>query len=148
MSIRFEHAIEVPASPETAFAMLDDVSQSSRWLARCAGIETLSGGPNAVGTKLRYRYHEGGRVKTMDGEITARAPNERLTYCYTDQIMDVVHDFHLTKTAHGTSVTHAIELTPKTFTTRLLTPLIRRALPKQTVRDLECLRRLLTGDER
>lgn len=93
MAIHFEHGIEVPQPPERVFALLDDLSQTPKWLARCTGIEKVTPGENAVGTRLRYSYNEGGRSGIMEGEITARVSNERLTYHYQDAMMAGVVDF-------------------------------------------------------
>ncbi|MGZ3421550.1 MAG: SRPBCC family protein [Polyangiales bacterium] len=143
MAIRFEHTIQVPVSTEKVFAVLDDVAQTPKWLARCTGIEKTTRGENAVGTKLRYSYKDGGRSGVMDGEITTRKPGERLTFHYLDGMMDVTVDFRMEKSGAATSLTHAIEITPKTFMAKLFSPLIRRALPKQTITAMETLRGLL-----
>jgi hypothetical protein len=143
MSIHFEHGIDVGKSPEEAFAVLDDVSKTPKWLARCTGIEKLSPGPNAVGTKLRYSYKEGGRTGVMDGEITTRAPNERLTFHYADKMMEVTVDFRISKASGGARLVHAIDITPRTFMAKLFSPLIRRQLPKQTITAMETLKALL-----
>jgi uncharacterized protein YndB with AHSA1/START domain len=140
MAIHFEHTLDVATAPDKTFAYLDDLAQTPKWLARCTGIEKLTPGPNEVGTKLKYSYKEGRRVGTMDGEITARAPNERLTYRYDDKMMRVVVDFRVVKGDTGTRLTHAIDITPKTFFAKLFSPLIRRQLPKQTVTAMETLR--------
>ena len=145
MSIRFEHAVEVTRPPDRVFAVLDDFAQTPRWLARCTGIEKLTPGPNAVGTKLRYGFKEGGRTGMMDGEITARTPDERLVCRYVDGMMEVVVDFRVAKTAEGTHLVHVIDITPKTFFAKLLSPLIRRQLPTQTITAMDTLRTLLEG---
>src|SRR5438477_10262015 len=142
MPIHYEHSVDVAREPQRAFAVLDDVSQTPKWLARCTGIEKLTPGPNAVGTKLRYSFKEGGRSGVMDGEIVARTPNERLTMKYADKMMDVTVDFRMAKSGSGTRLTHAIEITPKTFMAKLFSPLIKRQLPKQTVTAMETLRGL------
>ena len=146
MSIQFEHAIELPQSPERVFALLDDLPQTPKWLARCVALEKLAPGENMVGQKLRYTYREGGRTATMEGEITARVPNERLTCGYQDAMMDVVVDFRVSRAGVGTSLTHVITITPKTFMARLFSSLIRKQLPNQTVTAMETLRVLLATD--
>lgn len=143
MSIHFEHAIDVACPPAKAFSVLDDVSQTPQWLARCTGIEKLTPGENRVGTKLRYSYREGGRVGVMEGETTARKHDERLTFRYDDKMMGVTVDFRVAKTAGGTRLVHAIDITPKTFMARMMSPLIRRMMPKQTITAMETLRALL-----
>lgn len=145
MSIRFEHAIDVARGPEQIFALLDDLSQTPRWVSRCTGIEKLSPGPNTVGTKVRYAYREGGRTGTMDGEIKARTPNERLTVGYSDKMMEVVVDFHMTRKDGGARLVHTIDIKPKSLMAKLFAPLVRRQLPEQTIKAMETLRGLVEG---
>ena len=145
MSIRFEHAIEVARGPEQIFAILDDLSQTPRWVSRCTGIEKLSPGPNTVGTKVRYAYREGGRTGTMDGEIKARTPNERLTVGYSDKMMEVVVDFQMTRKDGGARLVHTIDIKPKSLMAKLFAPLVRRQLPEQTIKAMETLRGLVEG---
>ena len=145
MSIRFEHAIDVARGPEQIFAILDDLSQTPRWVSRCTGIEKLSPGPNTVGTKVRYAYREGGRTGTMDGTITARTPNQRLTVGYADKMMEVVVDFQMTRQDGGARLVHRIDIKPKSLMAKLFAPLVRRQLPQQTIAAMESLRGLVEG---
>jgi carbon monoxide dehydrogenase subunit G len=144
MSIQFAHTIEVSQPPMRVFAVLDDFSQTPKWLSRCTGIEALTPGPKAAGTKLRYGYKEGGRTGTMEGEIAARAENERLTMRYGDKMMNVSVDFHMVPSGAGTKLTHTIDITPRSFIGKLFSPMIRKQLPKQTVTAMESLRDLLS----
>jgi uncharacterized protein YndB with AHSA1/START domain len=143
MAIRFEHTVTIARPPARVFALLDDLSQTPRWLSRCTGIEKLDGGDNRVGMRLRYSYKEGGRSGTMDGEITTRTPDEHLTYQYRDRMMEVVVDFKMGAAEAGTELTHAFEITPKTFLAKLMSPLIRRQLPKQTLTAMATLKGLV-----
>lgn len=144
MSIRFAHSIDLPQTPAQVFAVLDDLAQTPRWLERCTGIEKLTPGDNAVGTRLRYGYREGGRSGTMDGEITARTPGDHLCFRYADRMMEVIVDFRVVPTGPGARLTHTIDITPLTFAAKLFAPLIRRQLPKQTVAAMDGLRALLS----
>jgi hypothetical protein len=143
MSIHFSHTIDVGHEPRKVFAVLDDLAMTPKWLERCTAIEKISPGPNAVGTKLRYSYREGGRSGTMDGEIVARIADERLTFRYGDKMMDVAVDFHVTNAAAGARLTHTIDITPKNVLAKVFAPFIRRGLPRQTISAMERLRTLL-----
>jgi uncharacterized protein YndB with AHSA1/START domain len=145
MSIHFSHTLDVAHAPEKVFALLDDLGRTPEWLERCTGIERLSAGPNEVGSKLRYAYRDGVRSGTMDGEIVTRIAGERLAFRYGDEMMLVAVDFHVTSAAQGARLTHTIDITPKTFFAKLVSPFIRRGLPKQTIAALEKLRTLLDG---
>jgi len=141
--IRCEHSVDVKASPERAFALLDDLSQTPKWLGPCTAIERLSPGPNAVGDKLKYSYKQGGRTGTMDGEILARTPNEKLIVRYFDKMMEVLVDFKVSPISSGSRLTHVITITPQTFMAKLMSPFIRMALPKQTRQAMESLKGML-----
>jgi uncharacterized protein YndB with AHSA1/START domain len=143
MPIHFEHTIEVPQSPAQVFGALNDVTLTPKWLARCTGIEVLTPGPLAVGSKLRYSYRDGGRSGKMDGELIEQVKGQKLSYHYEDRMMSVGVHFSMQPAGSGTRLTHAIDIAPKTFMARLISPLIRRGLPKQTITAMESLRRLL-----
>jgi uncharacterized protein YndB with AHSA1/START domain len=145
MAIHFEHTIEVPQPPGQVFETLDDLSLTPKWLARCTGLEVLTPGPMNVGTRLRYSYKDGGRSGTMEGEIAERVPDRKLLYRYEDKMMRVAVQFSMEPSGSGTRLTHAIDITPKTFMAKLVSPLIRKQLPRQTIAAMESLRGLLAS---
>src|SRR5687767_14225683 len=145
MAVHFEYSIEVPQSPEQAFALFDDLPRTSEWLAPCTALEKLTPGENKVGDKLKYAYKEGGRTGEMEGEITARIPNEKLTCRYWDKMFEVVVDSRVAKTPTGSKLTNSIEMTPKNFIFKLMAPLLRKQLAKQTINAMESLRDILAA---
>lgn len=147
MAIVFEHGIDLPQPAAQVFAVLDDFSQLPKWLKPCEGLAKLGSGPNAAGDKLRYAYVQGGRHGVMDGMILAREENQRLTCKYYDRLFTVVVDFRLGDGGNGgTHLIHHIEITPNSFMAKLMSPLIRGSLPKQTIDSMEALRRLLAAE--
>ena len=79
----------------------------------------------------------------MDGEITARSPGRKLTYQFDDKMFQVVIDFNLAPTSAGAKMTHIITITPKTFIGKLMSPLIRLGVPKQTKDAMQALKAIL-----
>ena len=75
MGIRFEHADTIRTTPELAFAAIDDLLLTAKWVPPCVSLEKVGPGPNAPGDKLRYVYTQGGRQGEMAGEIRARPEN-------------------------------------------------------------------------
>ena len=144
MAMRCEQIIDIPQSPSVVFALLDDVTQTPKWLAPCVGIEVKTPGPMQEGTKLIYTYREGTGSKSMDGHITDRAVNEKLAYRYDDKAMGLTLSFVLHPTGTGTLLKHVIEVTPKTTMSKLFLPAIRLLLPKQTKTAMKALRDLLS----
>jgi hypothetical protein len=129
---RFSHTLSVSAPPAVVFGIIEDFTKTPLWLSRCTGIDKLSGGPNDVGTPLRYHYDDGRRSGTMDGQVIAREPDRHFAMKFTDKLMDVTVDFVAASDGVGTTLTHSIDIATKGFG-KLFTPLIRRDLPKQTM---------------
>lgn len=140
---RHAQTATVQASPATVFAILDDVSRAPEWLARCTRLDNLSGGPTAVGSRLKYFYKEGGRTGEMDGEVVARQQDRKLTNRFTDKIMDVTVDFDVVPgvSPDQTTLTHTITITPRGLG-RIFSPLIGRQLPGQTRGAITALKAL------
>jgi hypothetical protein len=143
MPIRCQHTETVRTTPDRAFAVIDDLPMTAKWLPPCVSLEKLGPGPNAPGDKLRYRYKQGGKVNEMAGEILARTPPERLHCRYFDNAFEVSVDLRVSGSPDGVIMTHMIEIVPKSFVMRLLSPLIRLGLNKQTREAAANLKKLL-----
>jgi carbon monoxide dehydrogenase subunit G len=143
MRICYEHQETVGTTPERAFAAIDDLSLTSRWLPPCVSLEKIGDGPNAAGDKLRYVFTQGGRQSEMEGEIIARQPGQRLYCKYFDRMFEVSVDLRVAAAPGGTLTTHIIQITPLTFLGKLMSPLIRLGLDKQTRTAAANLKKLL-----
>jgi hypothetical protein len=132
MPIRYQHVETVATSPERAFAAIDDLPLTAKWLPPCVSLSKIGDGPNAPGDKLRYVYRQGGRQAEMEGEILERIPGQRLHCLYTDRAVDVSVDLRVAAAPGGAVTTHIIEITPKLLLMKLMSPLIRLGLRKQT----------------
>jgi hypothetical protein len=143
MPIRYEHTETVRTTPERAFAAIDDLPLTAKWLPPCVSLEKVGTGANSPGDKLRYVFKQGGKTSEMDGEIIARTPGQRLYCKYFDRMFEVAVDLRVAGTADGALMTHIIEITPKTFFGKLMSPLIRIGLGKQTREAAANLKKLL-----
>jgi hypothetical protein len=132
MPIRYEHSNAVRTTPQRAFAVIDDLPLTAKWLPPCVSLEKIGAGPNAPGDQLRYVFRQGGRQSEMAGEILERTPGERLHCNYWDNTFAVSVDLRVAAAADGALITHIIEITPKRFFAKLMSPLIRMGLGKQT----------------
>jgi len=143
MPIRYEHVEPVATTPESAFAAIDDLPLTAKWLPPCVSLTKIGDGPNAPGDRLRYVFTQGGRQSEMDGEILARVPGERLFCRYSDSAFDVSVDLRVAPASGGALTTHIIEIAPKTLLGKLMSPLIRLGLGKQTRDAAANLKKLL-----
>ncbi|EGF90895.1 polyketide cyclase / dehydrase and lipid transport family protein [Asticcacaulis biprosthecium C19] len=146
MAIVFEHSIDVPQSPNQVFSLIDDYKKVPLWAIRCEGVAKQGAGPNKVGDKLRYAYCEHGKHGLMDGVIVTQDQDSRLSYKYYDKMMQVFVDFRLEPDGAGTRLTHRIEITPHSFMAKLMSPMYRMKLPKQTVAAMAALKALLAKE--
>lgn len=143
MPIRCEHSETVRTTPQRAFAAIDDLPLTAKWLPPCVSLEKVGAGPNAPGDKLRYVYKQGGREQSMTGEILARVPDERLYCKYSDKMFDVLVDLRVAAAGDGALTTHVVEISPRTMFGKLMGPLIRLGLNKQTREAAANLKTLL-----
>jgi hypothetical protein len=143
MPIRYEHTETIRTTPALAFAAIDDLPLTAKWLPPCVSLEKVGSGPNTPGDRLRYIYRQGGKQGEMAGEIIARTSGERLHCKYFDSTFEVSVDLRVAAAPEGTLTTHIIEITPKRFFARLMSPLIRLGLGKQTRQAAANLKKLL-----
>lgn len=143
MAIQCEHTISVTTTPAQVFALLDNLPRTPEWLKPCTELRKLAPGPNAVGDRLSYSFSQGGRPGLMQGEILERVPGSRLVCVYSDAMMEVRVEFNVLREPSGARLTHRIAITPRTWLARLMSPLIRRSLPKQTRDAMERIRAIL-----
>jgi hypothetical protein len=143
MAIRYEHRETVRVPPDEAFAAIDNLTLTAKWLPPCVSLTKFGDGPNAPGDKLRYVFKQGSKQGEMDGVIVSRTPGERLHCIYSDSSFEVSVDLRVSPAPDGSITTHIIEITPKKFLIRLFTPLIRMGLGKQTRQAAANLKALL-----
>lgn len=145
MSVRCQIAESIAAPPDRVFAVIDDLPLTAKWLPPCVSLSKVGEGPNAAGDKLRYVYKQGGRQAEMEGTIVSRTPGRQLVCRYGDRAFDVLVDLQVEAAPGGTLATHTIEIAPKTFLGKLMSPLIRLGLVKQTRDAAVNLKRLVEG---
>ncbi len=147
MAIEFQHEELIKTTPELAFAAIDNLPLTAKWLPPCVSLSKIGDGPTAVGDKLKYVYRQGGRESEMAGVIVARLPGERLHCKYFDTMFEVSVDLHVAASPSGTKTTHAVGITPKTVIGKLMGPLIRMGLRKQTREAAKNLKLLLESNK-
>ncbi|MFO1495161.1 MAG: SRPBCC family protein [Lysobacterales bacterium] len=143
MSIHYEHSVTVQSTPALAFAAIDDLPLTAQWLPPCVSLTKVGVGPNAPGDLLRYMYRQGGREQVMDGQILDRVPGQRLHCRYADRTFEVLVDLQVAPLPAGARITHRVTIIPATLVGRLMQPLIRLGLGKQTRDAATNLKRLL-----
>jgi hypothetical protein len=143
MPIRYQYVETVATTPDRACGAIDDLPLTAKWLPPCVSLAKVGDEPNAPGNKLRYVFKQGGRQSEMEGVILARVPGERLHCKYSDNSFDVWVDLWVAAAPGGVLTTHIIEISPKTLLGKLMWPLIRLEVGKQTRDAAANLKKLL-----
>ncbi len=145
MTIRYEHAIEVECSPSTAFAFLDDLPRTPQWLGPARNWKS-SFRAKPGGDKLHYEYSQAGQNGTMQGEIVERVVDQKLVCKYIDKMMEVIVDFSIVPNGEHTRLEHVITMTPQSFMMKMMAPMIRLAVPKQTTDAMSEIKRMIESE--
>ena len=82
----------------------------------------------------------------MDGVISTYEPDRQLSYRCYDKMMQAFIDFHLEPRGEGTHLTHRVELVPNSLLCKLLLPLFKAKLPKQTAEAMADLKAILSQE--
>ena len=133
--IRFSYAIEIAATPPQVFLLLDNLSGSPAWLARCVKVEL---------EPLRYYFRQGGgRVGVMSASVATRVPNQQLDIAFRDKQATVQMHQQLAASRNNptaTVLTCVVEIQPRSLAGKLLAPLIRTYLPSAVTASAERLK--------
>jgi len=82
----------------------------------------------AAGARLRYSFREFGYAGTLPCTVTAFIPGQRIAIGFSDARFEASFDFLLDHRDGVTTITHHVELLPKSLAVRLVGGMLRRAL--------------------
>jgi len=114
---------------DAIFATLCDLRMTPTWLPNCTGLELVDEEPVAAGARLRYSFREFGYTGTLPCSVTAFIPGQRIAIGFSDARFEASFDFLLDHHDGVTTITHHVELVPKSLAVRLVAGMLRRALP-------------------
>lgn len=139
--MRIEHTIEIDRPVDEVFAFLADPDNLPQWQSGLVEVRREPGESGVGARHLEVRSMLGKRIE-QTLEMTAYDPGERLDLAVVQGPihLSVCHTFE--PTAHGTRVTVVGEGDPGVLFT-LATPLIARAVRKQSQDDFKRLKRVL-----
>jgi carbon monoxide dehydrogenase subunit G len=141
--IRTEQSVDVARAPGDVFAFLDDASRTSSWMGLCTKLEQTSPAPKGVGTTMHYAHNQGAGGGTMDGVVTQYEAGRRLEMTFIDKMFEIVVSFVVEPSGTGATVTYVTVVTPVGLLAKMMTPMIRTAMPQQMAKDVAKLKELL-----
>ena len=144
MGLEFEERVEVRRTPAQCFAFVDDLANTPRWNDLCISLQR-EGSDAREGGGLVYTFKQGNRNGVMHGEILEREPPRRLLLRFSDRMFEIQIGFRFDAIPGGTRIEHTLEVELRTFLTRLLAPLFRRVMAKQTAKQAAALAQALSA---
>ena len=141
----FSHSVEIPRGPAEVFPWLLDVDKVPRWTGHLERYERLGDGALARGSRLRQVLDVAGRRIDVELEITRYEPPHGAETRFSSNGIDVVNGYALQPAGAGTRLTQTLEAKPKSFSARILVPVVQPRLESKLTADLERLRTTLSG---
>ena len=142
MPLHFEEQVEVRRTPAQCFAFVDDFANTPRWNDLCVALQR-EGSDAREGGGLVYTFKQGNRQGVMHGLVVEREPPRRLLLSFSDRMFQIEIGFRFGAIPGGTRIEHTLELEPRSFLTRLMSPILRRVMKKQMVKQAQALARAL-----
>jgi len=139
--IQHEVTIHLNRPVEQVFAFLADTGKVCTWQSNLIELEQLTEGPLHAGSRFREVRRLGRRDEEIQGEVTAFVPNKRLETKTTTK-PEVTVSYFFEEENGGTRLRHKFVMLTSGMM-RLLEPLIRNSIKKQTASDFETLKRIL-----
>jgi carbon monoxide dehydrogenase subunit G len=142
--MHFEERIEVRRTPAECFAFVDDFANAPRWNELCVALQR-EGSDAREGGGLVYTYEQGNRTGVMQGQIAERDPPRRLLLEFGDRMFQIEVGFRFDAIPGGTRIEHTLKIEPRSFVTKLMSPLLRGVMRQQASRQARALAQALGG---
>jgi hypothetical protein len=143
MKTTIQASIMIDRSPEVVAEVLLDAEKAVLWTSDLENFEVISRPPGLVGSKARLHYLQGDQRYVMEDELLHVEPNRRYLSKVTGDAIEAEVETVLTPIDKGTRVDVRWSGRGKQLFLRLLLPLMRGSITRQTLKDLEKLKVLV-----
>ncbi len=132
MALHFEEQVEVRRTPAQCFAFVDDFANTPRWNELCVALVREGDG-------VVYTYKQGRKQAVMNGFVAERDPPRRLLLEFSDRMFRIEIGFRFDAIPGGTRIEHSLDVEARALLTRIMFPLLRRVMRKQTAKQAQAL---------
>jgi carbon monoxide dehydrogenase subunit G len=102
--------IETPLTRDEAFAFVADFANAADWDPGVATAERLNPGPLSIGARYRLGVRMGGRVASMEYEITEFEPARRVVLTGSGSGVEAVDDIRFEDMPGGTRIDYTADI--------------------------------------
>jgi uncharacterized protein YndB with AHSA1/START domain len=141
--IKFQLRIEIDRSPDEVFALLSDVERVPAWQHSVTAVTKITAGPARAGSEFKETMRVMGRARQATVTIAAHRPPELIAFAGDAGFADYYCVFELAPATGGGTLL----LTRTEFQLhglwRMLGPVFAGELRRETMQELEALKRTL-----
>jgi uncharacterized protein YndB with AHSA1/START domain len=139
----FTHTVTIPRPPEEVFPWLLEGDRVPQWTS---GIESYEPeGAVGPGSTIRERLEVSGQTFDVTMEVLRYEPPREATTRFSTNGVEVEATYVLAPDGAGSRLTQSLEAKARSFSARLLVPVVQPRLERKLIGDLERLQTLLSG---
>jgi carbon monoxide dehydrogenase subunit G len=141
----FSHTVELSRPPGEAFPWLLEPDKVPAWTSHLRTYERIGDGALGRGARVRQVLEVSGRTIDVELEITGYDPPNGAETRFSTNGIDVVNHYRLEPAGTGSRLTQTLEAKPRSFSARVLVPVVQPRLEQKLTEDLERLREKLAS---
>ena len=142
--MRFEQEIVVKASPDKVFEYVSDLTKLTEWGTFSHDVKQTSQGPVGVGSTFDTSGKQFGN-HTDHVTVTEYEPGKKFSVEVTGDAGYVRNWFELSDLGGSTKLKKGQEFIKPAMSTRIFSPVVKRAAPKGLMKDLERIKARIEG---
>ncbi len=113
------------------------------WLTGFVSVETLSGNPGETGSVSKLKFMERGKLVELKETVIAATPNQQYSFEMEHSAFHGKTDVRLVSFGNRTEFIQTVEFFPKGFMMKLMMPIVKGAMKKQMVNELNNLKNFI-----
>ena len=143
MTVSVRETVRIEQSPQVVTAALLNPDNVIHWTSDLERFEVISGEPGVVGARANLHYQQGGQSYVMEDELLEMIPNKYFRSRVSGGGIVAEVETHLHQTDTGTDMTIQWRGSGGNWKIKLLLPLMRGAISRQTRSDLDKFKQLV-----
>jgi uncharacterized protein YndB with AHSA1/START domain len=141
----FRHSVSLPRPPEEVFPWLFEEDKVPRWTGGLEAYDVVGDGPVGPGTRVRQVLTVSGQHIDVELEVARYEPPRSAESRFSLRGVEVVTTYALAPAGQGSELTQTLQAKAKSFSARMLLPVVQPRLERKLTEDLERLADVLAS---